>query len=323
MNGPTSGEAPSTEACLLSYLRTIETCGEGLPQTFLEALRRALSHYGVRTLDRSPELEESLLWIYKAHRRVDQQVSPVLALLERRLEMVETLAPFAEPSFRTLLDRIIHITRERFPAVSDLAREVLYRYFDQPLFERARKQVYAAVEDELGHLAVHPEGADRNARVRALVECPQPLVSLFAARFADASPALRQSMLEVLTRRYYSIRTLLSVRFLSMEGHCYVAAEYDYEGKRIHLFTTHGKYSRLSTVLRAVSGLLPDIPADDDVVLDLYAWHAEGPGDPEMTQQELRALLEEALPSPDPAYCGGNRQPWAQWHGRDAFYLPS
>ncbi len=40
-----------------------------------------------------------------------------------------------------------------FPAVSDLAREVRYRYFDQPVFERARIKVYEEAENHLDYLA--------------------------------------------------------------------------------------------------------------------------------------------------------------------------
>ena len=92
--------------------------------------------------------------------------------------------------------------------MSDLAREVRYRYFDQPLFERARKQVYDQVEDHLAYMAANPDAADRHERLRALVECPQPLVSLFSGRFATADPAMRKLMLEAITWRYYRIRTL-------------------------------------------------------------------------------------------------------------------
>ena len=52
----------------------------------------------------------------------------------------------------------------QFPAVSDLAREVRYRYFDQPLFKQARKQVYAQVEEQLASMAAHPDAADRHER---------------------------------------------------------------------------------------------------------------------------------------------------------------
>ena len=72
VDGPIGGTSPSAESHLFTYLRTIETRGEGLPPRFIDSLRRALAHYGVHSLDRSPELEESLVWIYKSHQRVEQ-----------------------------------------------------------------------------------------------------------------------------------------------------------------------------------------------------------------------------------------------------------
>ena len=75
VDGSTGGEAPSAEAYLFSYLRMLETQGEKLPAAFVDALRRVLAHYGVQTLDRSPALEESLLWICKSHQRVGQQIN--------------------------------------------------------------------------------------------------------------------------------------------------------------------------------------------------------------------------------------------------------
>ena len=107
------------------------------------------------------------------------------------------------------------MTNGLFPAVSDLAREVRYRYFDQPLFEQARKQVYEQMEDHLAYMAANPDAADRHERVRALVECPQPLVSLLSGRFATADQAMRRLMLEAMTWRYYRIRKLTE---LSLAG---------------------------------------------------------------------------------------------------------
>ena len=57
VNHRTGGEEPSAESYLFSYLRMLETRGEKLPPVFVSALRRALAHYGVLSLDRSPELE--------------------------------------------------------------------------------------------------------------------------------------------------------------------------------------------------------------------------------------------------------------------------
>jgi acetyl/propionyl-CoA carboxylase alpha subunit/acetyl-CoA carboxylase carboxyltransferase component len=294
VNHRASGEEPSAEAYLFSYLRMLETGGERLPPAFVSALRRALAHYGVQTLDRSPELEESLFWIYKSHQRVEQQIVPVLGVLERRLQCVQTLAPQAEESFRTLLDRMVSMTNGLFPAVTDLAREVRYRYFDQPLFERARKQVYDQVEDRLASLAAHPDASDRHERMRALVECAQPLVSLLSSRFAGADPAMRKLMLEAITWRYYRIRALEHFRSLAMDGQCYATAEYDHEGKRIHVFTTHSEYSRLSEAARAMFPLIEEVPSGHDIVIDFYAWHSGRMGDPETTQQEVCAVLSQA-----------------------------
>ncbi len=152
-NDPSGGEAPSPEAYLFTYLRMIKTEGEGLPPAFVDALRRALAHYGITTLDPSPALEETLLWIYKSHQRVERQITPILGVLERRLPREEMLTPDADESFRTLLDRLIAITRGSSPRVSDLAWEVRYHCFDQPLFERSRKLVYAEMVEHLSYLA--------------------------------------------------------------------------------------------------------------------------------------------------------------------------
>ena len=293
-DGPAGGEAPSAEAHLFTYLRLIDTKGEGLSPIFVEALQRALTHYGVTTLDRSPELEDSLLWIYKSHQRLEQQVAPMLLVLEHCLQCAGTpSAAHADESFRTLLDRVIFTTHELFPSVSDLAREVRYRCFDQPLFEAARKRVYAQVEEDLAYLTSDPEPADRHERIRALVDCPQPLVGLFASKFDKASPALRQLMLEVFIRRYYRIRMLIDFESWTEDGQCYAQAEYDHEGKRIHLFATHSDYARLTDAARTLFPLIDDVPPDHDIVIDLYVWSSARLGEPETTQQEVCSMVND------------------------------
>ena len=294
VNHRASGEEPSAEAYLFAYLRRMETRGEGLPPSFVSALQRALAHYGVETLDRCPELEESLLWIYKSHQRVEQQIALVVGLLERRLENIQTLSPDAGESLRILLDRMTCLTNGLFPAVTDLAREVRYRYFEQPVFERSRQEVYDKVEDDLVYLAAHPDAADRDDRLRGLVECPQPLVSLLSRGFADAEQALRKLMLETLTWRYYRIRKLENFRCEALDDRqCCASAEYDYEGRRLHVFTTHADYSRLSEAAKSLFPLIASVPADHEIVIDFYVFHARRLEDSEATEQEVRTLLNQ------------------------------
>jgi acetyl/propionyl-CoA carboxylase alpha subunit/acetyl-CoA carboxylase carboxyltransferase component len=294
-NRRAGGEEPSAEAYLFSYLRALDTRGEVLPPAFVAALKRGLAHYGVRSLDRSPELAESLLWIYKSHQRVQHQIAPVLRLLERRLQNVELLAPHAGESLRTLLDRMISVSYGLFPAIGDLAREVRYRYFDQPLFERARKQVYDKVVEDLASMAAHPDAADRHERMRALVECPQPLMDLLSSRFASTDMATRKLMLEAITWRYYRIRALENFHFVDVGEHCFASAEYDHEGRRIYVFTTYSEYARLSDAMRAISPLIADAPAGHDVVIDFYLWHTGSLGEPDSTERDLRAVLNEGM----------------------------
>ena len=294
VNHRASAEEPCAEVHLFSYLRMLETRGEGLPPAFVLALQRTLAHYGVHSLDRSPELEESLLWIYKSHQRVEQQIAPVLALLERRLQGLDTLSPLARESFRTLLDRMIAMANSQYPAVSDLAREVRFRGFDRPRFEQARRQVYDQVEAHLAYLAANPGASDRHERIRALVECPQPLVSLFVSRFPSANLAMRRLMLEALTWRYYRIRNLLNFRTVAEGASCYATAEYDFEGKRIRVFTTDSEYAQFPQTLRAMFPRIAPVPAEHEIVMDFYTSHDESPGDPEAIQQQIGSVLNQS-----------------------------
>ena len=52
---------------------------------------------------------------------------------------------------------MVSITRGLFPAVSDLAREVRYRCFDQPLFEQARSKSTRRWKTTCAYLAANPE----------------------------------------------------------------------------------------------------------------------------------------------------------------------
>ena len=325
VNHRASGEEPSAEAYLFSYLRMLDTGGEGLPPAFVSALQRALAYYGVRSLDRSPELEESLLWIYKSHQRVEQQIAPVLGVLERRLRRADAPAPQAEESFRTLLDRMISMTNGLFPAVSDLAREVRYRYFDQPLFERARKQVYDQVEDHLAYMAANPDAADRHERLRALVECPQPLARLIVrplrhCRSCDAQVDAGGNHVAILPDSgprkpalFFGGWTAATHRLNTiMKGSAFTPSP------------RHAEYSQLSEAVRAMFPLIAEVPADHDIVIDFYVWHSGGLGDPEATQQEVRIAAQPGwVFSFHPAHRGGRgrSRPWPRHRRHAAFHL--
>lgn len=289
----TAGEEPSAEACLFSYLRMPGTGSESLPNHFMDALRRALAHYGVTTSDTSAKLKESLLWIFKSHERMEQQAACMIDILDRRMRHINREEPPSDGCFRALLDRIITMTQEAYPPVSDLARELRYRYFDQPGFETSRARIYEEAEQHLAYLAAHPDAQDRPARIEALVQCPHLLAGVFARHFPAADASLCHTMLEVLTCRYYRIRELLNPNSLVADGYCYVSDEYEYEEKRIHVFAMYASYDRLAGAVRAILPVIAEVPAEHDIVIDFHVCHSRKLGDPDVTEQELRSILNQ------------------------------
>jgi acetyl-CoA carboxylase carboxyltransferase component/pyruvate/2-oxoglutarate dehydrogenase complex dihydrolipoamide acyltransferase (E2) component len=293
--GGVSDGRHSTEEYLFSYLRDLDSRGQGLPAGFLDRLRRALAHYGVGSLDRSPELEESLFRVAISHQRMAQQVPPVLALLESWLER-DGDPPGSE--LRELLDRVITDTQGSEPAVHDLAREVRYRIFDRPLLLAARERIYAAAEADLAALASGPGPEERAARIRSLVESPQPLHQVLSQRFETAADGPREAMLEVMVRRYYRIRELGNVSFHPVDGQIFAVAGYEYRGSHVHLIATHAPHKRLATTVAAVSRLAAEAPAGSEIVADLYLWRPGRPAGEDRTAAEAADLLEDpSLPA--------------------------
>ncbi len=56
---------------LHAFLRSLDAKAERLPERFVTLLQRALSHYGVESLDRTPALEEACYRLFVAQERAD------------------------------------------------------------------------------------------------------------------------------------------------------------------------------------------------------------------------------------------------------------
>jgi acetyl-CoA carboxylase carboxyltransferase component/biotin carboxyl carrier protein len=288
---------PSRQQSFFTYLRVPELKGDGLSRHFIDDLKRALAHYGVEDLEPKRQLEEALLWIHKAHSRVEQQIPAVLSILDRRLRHINTLLGSADEEFREVLDRLVEVSSGRYPAISDLARQVRYEYFDKPLFDATRRQVYAEAERRIDYLAKNPAATDREDEMQSLVDCPQPLMTLLSDCFVGGEVAMRELAIECLTRRYYRIRQLESLRITHSDRQPFVIAEYDHEGKRITLITTHARYKSLVGYGKAVVPIVRDTPLDHGIVLDFYIHRDQAEESEEDTLEYVRQALD-AVPFP-------------------------
>jgi acetyl/propionyl-CoA carboxylase alpha subunit/acetyl-CoA carboxylase carboxyltransferase component len=285
--GPTSASEH-----FLSYLRTVDGAAGRLPRRFRERLERAVAHYGVASLEPTPRLLDVLFWIFKAQQGQDVAAEAVLAILERR---IEAEGPPSAPAFAALLDRLAGAAEGRRPSLCDMAREVRYRLFDQPLYEARRTRVYAEAEAHLERLRCGPGERERESLISALVACPQPLQSLIAARLEGEAPAVREALLETLIRRYYRIRDLEELRVSSGEDRSVARAVYTLRGRRAHLLATHAPAGRLEEALASLLGPLATVPSGEDVVLDLYLWHEGALAPANENAERLRSTLAAAL----------------------------
>ena len=270
----------SPQERLHAYLRSLDAEAEGLPDRFVEHLERALAHYGVDGLDRTPALQHAAYRLFLSQQRAEPARAAVRAVLSRHLERADELSGDA---FRDVLDRLEAALAPREPALAELARELRWRTSDAPLVEAARQETYAEMQAHLAALAEDPHRADRDARYAALVDCPQPLAPLLTRIVGDAGP-----LIEAMTRRYYRIRELETVEQRLLDGVPFVLAAYWHLGVRHHVAATLGDPGDLPAALRALAGFAAGLPEGDVVLADLYA---REPAEPPEALGDLPAAI--------------------------------
>jgi len=206
-----------------TYLQSLDVERAGLPESFQAKLAKALGHYGVTELERTPELEAAVFRIFLAQQRATGDAAMITSLLREWLREPPPDDTLREPA-GLALERLVAATQVRFPVVSDLARGLVFAWFGQPLLRRNRARVYADVRKHLRHLDAHPDAADRAERIAEMVRSTEPLVRLLGQRLVhdELDNAI---MLEVLTRRYYGNKGLTDVRTSQVAGCTFVVAE--------------------------------------------------------------------------------------------------
>jgi biotin carboxyl carrier protein len=278
---------------LHAWLRSLDAEAEGLPPTFVEQLRRALAGYGIESLDRTPALEDACYRLFLSQERAGAARAAVLAILDRRLQLAGELSGHVRDDFREALDRLVAVMDGRDAIVADLARDVRFRYFDEPLIEAARERVYDEVEGHLEALAGDPERADRGERLAALVASPRPLAPMLTHRMRGAPPPLRRVLLETVARRFYRVRTLEGFAEQTLDGHAFLTTRYRHDGPCRHLATAYVDLADLPAAARAFARWAATVPEGDLAVADFYAEYAGEPPAQEEIAERLRAALGE------------------------------
>jgi len=281
------------EEYLFTFLRDLVVQREEeLPASFLDKLRRALRHYGLEEIRRGPELQEALFRICKGNKRVDEQIPPVLNLLQSRLDNINLLRDAPSEGFRELLARLITETQDRYHTVHDLARELQYHYFDRPVQEQVIREGLAKADEILSALTEEPNASNRATRIAELVEVPYPLKGFLSRRLPGASQEERAIILEALARRYYKMCDLEELEVSSERGFDVSKSWYEYEGQRIRFFAMHVLYDELSEAIGALKAIVDSVPERYDVVIDFYAMYRGELADSDETSQAIQSILQ-------------------------------
>ncbi len=269
----------------ISYLQTLDVDRSGLPGQFTERLRRALAHYGVSDLERGPDLEDGLYWMYLAQKRVATQLPAVLAVLEWQLHGPVVIARGLRDRFLGTLDHLIMATQVRHPVVGDLARSVRFSLFDHPLIAAERSRVMfemAGHLERLGDPDLDPQ--TRRSVVNKLVDCPLPLIDLMGDLVGREGSRSRHDLIDVLTRRYYQVRVGVEVRSGRTGLREVVVAKYPEDDHDVQVVAADLEAPELSdpTTFAALVALAAPTVA----VLDLYVrWEKGGPHEDELRSQ--------------------------------------
>ncbi|MEV0881839.1 carboxyl transferase domain-containing protein [Micromonospora echinofusca] len=282
------GHVPSAREYFHTYLQYLDVERAGLPETFQAKLAKALGHYGVTELERSPELEAAVFRIFLALQRASADATVVATLLRAWLREPPPDESLREPA-GLALERLVAATQVRFPVVSDLARGVVFAWFAQPLLRRNRARVYADVRRHLRHLDAHPDAPDRAERIAEMVRSTEPLVRLLGQRLVR-DHLDNAVMLEVLTRRYYGNKGLTGVRTSKVEGCTFVVAE----RADSCVVSSAVRFEALGSALRGLTELAS---GHDAIDVDIYlAWE----GQPEDFDAMAAALHEVVNAHPLP-----------------------
>ncbi|HET9647584.1 MAG TPA: carboxyl transferase domain-containing protein, partial [Microlunatus sp.] len=278
-----------------TFLQSFDPARGALPEEFLAKLGRVLRHYGVSSLDRTPELEQAVFRVFLAQQRSAPDVALVTTLLQRLIAEPAPQPPMDE-GVRDVFDRLVTATQLRYPIVGDLARSVRFRWFDQPLVDAERQTVLGGVRDEIRAITLLPPGPEREARIDALAGIPEQLVRFLAERIDGPELPADEPMLAVLIKRHYRDYHLHDLRETTVGSRPFAIADYTTDNRPTRLISTIGHFSELtpgSSLTDALAAETAGAPAGHDNVLDLYLSWPDLPEDADEASAAVATRLSD------------------------------
>ncbi len=276
---------------LHAYLRAVNLAGKGLPAAFVENLKRALSHYGITSLEPSVDLDQTLVFAHKASRRVDECAPHAFAVLDGWVKQADALLDRATPDLRLVLDRLIRVTRDRNLPVHDVAHQARFCFFERKAIEADQQEGYRQIKASITRIVELPAGGARDKGIDALVGSPHALQGHLMAALEQDNRPVRRLLVEAILRRFYRIRRLSHLTFEETGGYCVLSADYEEKGTVAHVVATHSTPDTLEAAAQAAAGVLAKFSKSESVALDLYVAYDADAVDVEGFRQTIARTL--------------------------------
>ena len=192
-----------SEEWLLTYLRSPETEGDGLPDSFTAHLKSVLTRYGINNLVRTKQLEEALVLVHKTYKRMDGISQCLTLILEQRIEWSLSHPNSENDEFREIMDALVLACRDRFSLLSEMATQTRHQIFNQSIFLADYTRAMTSVDSQLENLA-HATSENRDAWIECLLESPYPIAAHLSNKLAKDSHIDAKTTLEILLRQAYA-----------------------------------------------------------------------------------------------------------------------
>ena len=297
--GPAEADpAGNTQEYLLDFLQWLDAERAGLPERYRQRLRGALERYGVRGLEHTDDLETAVLWMFRSFTRVPLVAPFVMTLLQRRLAGLVALRQHADAGMRMRLQRLSAATQGRQQQVADLARDVEFQFFDEPIMAASLAGVRNEMAEHLEALRTDPHRLDKADRVNRLVWCPQPLRGMMLRAWLEGEgtaemEAFHAAILEAYSRRFYRVRDLHGLDHETVDGQLLTFANYDHQDLAVHLVVSYVPLTDLPAFSRAVARHLEGVPEDRKIVVDAVTWCHEVCPTIDETSERAQAMLQD------------------------------
>ena len=261
---------------LLGYIQWLDPDRIGLPVQMRRRLARVLARYGVTDLHRNPDLEQAVVLLFGSQARRPQLARVVTGILERRLRYRDRILPFVDDSARMRYDRLTASAQGQLESVADLSRDARFRFIDEPVVEAGRAQMQARMEAHLDALAEDPNRPERAERIAALVEAPQPMrTTILRRRLSSTDKDMQAALLEVRARRWYRTRPIRDLRVVDVDGIMLCCADYDFEGRSIHVVLAFTPFSEINAVGAAVARHMAEVDPGRNPIVDVMTWRPD------------------------------------------------